>query len=232
MGYHIILNYSSNEIKHHYIENINELANFPLREDSIVYQGEKDWKPMLAKHSEEYINFTFDWHRAGIKAQNIFKEQAIKNEYILEELNQDAESFKCYTQIKDEYLKIKRGDFLIRNAQNIEVDVKCRTFYTPKGKDYNCFDFNVEHLERHLNMKSFTKTPIVIAVYKRVCNTDEVEKNSLRMIEIDHMKQKIDELKLKPIKKSNDKKEEYFVYQIPIKNTMPEFTLINYILSE
>lgn len=229
MGYHIILKHNEKGIEHHYVEKLNQLANYQLKSDSIIYQGEPSWKPILIQDSEDYKSYTYDWHRAGIKAQEIFKKQALKEEYILEELNQDVESFKNYTGIKKEYLKIKRGDFLIRNANNIEVDVKCRSFYTPKGKDYNCFDFNAEHLERHLNMQSFTQTPIVIALYQRVSNTDEVKSKSLRMIEVEHIEKIVKKLNLKKVKKENEKGEKYFVYQLPIQNTMQGFALIDVI---
>ncbi len=229
MGYHIILKHEESRIEHYYVERLNELANYPLSKTSIVYQGEKDWNPEILGHSKLYSSFAHDWHRAGIKAQELFKKQALEEEYILEELSQDSDSFKAYTNVKEEYLQIKRGDFLIRNVKNIEVDVKCRTFYTPKGKEYNCFDFNEEHLVRHFNMYEFTKTPIVIAVYQRELNTDNPITNSLRMIEIFHMKKVIKELGLKKIKRRNSNNEYYSVYQIPINRTMEKFSLIEHL---
>lgn len=226
MGYHIIIKHTNDDIEHHYVDRINDLANYDIQKDSIVYQGEKSWKPILVGNSEYYANFAYDWHRAGIKAQELFKKQALKEEYILEELNQDSDSFKNYTGIKKEYLQIKRGDFLIRNVKNIEVDVKCRSFYTPVNSSFNCFDFNAEHLQRHLNMQKFTKTPIVIAVYERKKGSDSPVPDSLRMIDISHLNELVDTLKLKKKTKENKKGEKYEVYQIPVRNTAPKFKLI------
>ncbi len=225
MGYHIILRQNSEHIEHHFVEKINDLANYKLTPDSIVYQGEKHWKPELLKNSSEYQNFAFDWHRAGIKAQELFKIQALKAEYILEELSQDKDSFKFYTGITTEYLKIKRGDFLIRNVKNIEVDVKCRSFYKSEKLNDWCFDFNVDHLERHRNMSNFTGSSVVIAIYQRV-NTDIPKSDSLRMIEISHMDKIIKELKIKPEKRKNSKNEIFHAFPIPLGRTAKEFALI------
>lgn len=227
MGYHIILKHDTNGIQTKYVEKLNDLADYPITKDTIVYQGEKHWVPELVKNNENYKAFAQDWHRAGIKAQGIFKEQAIKAEYILEDLSQDQDSFKAYTSIKDEYLKIKRGDFLIRNVKNLEVDVKCRKFFYPKGSKTPYFEFNSEHLERHLNMYAFTKTPIIIAVYRREENTDNPIAESLVMVDVLYIKKLVDNLNLKAYKRGNGVAS-YKAYQIPVEKCMTGFKLIEY----
>lgn len=75
------------------------------------------------------------------------------------------------------------------------MDVKCRTFYRIEGESY--FDFNADHIELHLNMMKYTCTPILIALYERIKNTDIPKSDSLRMIDISYMKIIIEKVKLK-----------------------------------
>ena len=229
MGYHIILNHEDGALKHYYVEKINDLANFQIQPNTIIYQGDKKWTPEMVKNSVRFQNFAESWHRAGIKAQEIFKKQALENQLILEELSHDQESFKAYTKIHEQYLEIKRGDFLLRNVGNLEIDVKCRTFYKPKHAEELCFDFSQDHLNRHLNMEKYTKTSIAIALYERIKGTDNPKPSSLRMIEVSYMNKIIGKLKLEPIIRHNSKGEKFTVYQIPLKHTMKQFTLLEHI---
>ncbi len=226
MGYHIILKHDSDSIEYHYVETINELANYQLKSDSIVYQGEKHWIPEMLKNSKQYGNFAYDWHRVGIKAQELFKKQALEKGYIIEELSNDKDSFRNYTGISDKYIEIKRGDFLIRNVNNIEVEVKCRNFYKNRSNGLYYFNFRVDHLKRHKNMSDLTKCPIIIAVYERKEGTDEPIENSLHMIEVSHMLDIVKKLDLKSFEQENRKGEKYYVYRIPVKNTAKGFTII------
>lgn len=161
MGFHVV-NITDNKLVHEYVDEYEELAFLDfITKDSIIYQGEAHWNPFKVSDSERYKHLSQGWFRAGIQAQELFKEQAIEQGYILEELNQDQKSFVAYTK-NSKNIPIKRGDFLIRNFGNIEVDVKCRGF-KDKGKN---FDFKCSDVEKHLNMQDFTNTPILIAVYE------------------------------------------------------------------
>jgi hypothetical protein len=165
MGYHIV-NIKNNEIEHKYVESKIEIAYVDnITEEIIIYQGEKQWNPIRVGSESNYRNYSKDWYRAGIKAQELFKKQAKKEKLVLEELFQDESSFQQYL-ITEEYFAIKRGDFLVRNFGNIEIDIKFRGFYENKQKDI-VFNFKCEDVERHLNMETLTNTPIFIAVYQR-----------------------------------------------------------------
>ncbi len=165
MGYHIV-NIENGNLKHDFVESYEELSYIEfITEDSIIYQGEKHWKPFKVSDHEKYKHFSKGWFRAGIQAQELFKEQASSQGYILEELNQDQKSFISYTTNVNK-IPIKRGDFLIRNFANIEIDIKCRSFMTINGKQY--FDFKCEDVTKHSNMQNFTNTPILIAVYENI----------------------------------------------------------------
>ena len=164
MGYHII-NITENGIKSEYIKDIKELMYLDtITEDSIIYQGEPHWTPLQVKNTE-LKNYCIDKYRAGLKAQEYFKTQAKEQGLILEELIQNKESFQQYL-ISDKYIAIKRGDFLVRNYGNLEIDVKCRTFQYLSDVELS-FHFSCDDLEKHLNMQKYTQTPIIIAVYQR-----------------------------------------------------------------
>lgn len=167
MGFHIV-NIENDKLKHDYVETYEELSYIEfITKDSIIYQGEEHWKPFKVSDSDKYKHFSKGWFRAGVQAQNLFKEQATQHGYILEMLNQDQKSFKSYTYNVNN-ISIKRGDFLVRNFGNIEIDVKCRGFRKVNGE--LSFDFKCEDANKHFNMQSFTNTPILIAVYENKNN--------------------------------------------------------------
>ncbi|ASF43474.1 MULTISPECIES: hypothetical protein [Capnocytophaga] len=166
MGYHLI-NLIDGKLEHCFKETYEELVyEDAITENTIIYQGEEKWRPFKISESEIYKALANEDFRIGIRAQHLFKKQADKEGFILEDLNQNQESFKIYTNNVDK--PIKRGDYLVRNFGNIEIDVKCKTFYkfdrTPRE---TFFYFECDNLSKHLNMQSFTKTPILIAIYER-----------------------------------------------------------------
>lgn len=129
MGFHVIIKAENGQLDSHYADSLEKLADFSdIAADSIIYQGESDWKPVILGTDDRYKHLAEDWFRAGVKAQRLFRRQAIDHGLMIEDLSQDVESFKGYT--KNANIPIKRGDFLIRNAKNKEVDTKCKTFYT------------------------------------------------------------------------------------------------------
>lgn len=216
MGYHIV-NIKENEIEHKFVENQLDIVYFEnLTENTIIYQGEKHWKPLRLGNSPQYKNYAKEWFRAGLKAQEIFKKQAKKEKLMLEELFQDESSFQQYL-INEEYFAIKRGDFLIRNYGNIEVDIKCRGFYEDK-KGIKVFNFKCDDVERHLNMQSLTNTPVLIAVYER--NGDKVMDGTPYFLSIENT----DFSKFNKIYIPSESTG--FCYQIPLKYTIQNFEFI------
>lgn len=187
MGYHII-NLIEGKLEHRYVNSYDDLCyENTITDDSIIYQGEEQWKPCKVSESNLYKSFASDNFRVGMKAQQLFKKQANDYGLILEELDQKQESFKSYTSNVDKL--IKRGDFLVRNFGNIEIDVKCRAFKRSYGKkDEEFIFFDILDFEKHLNMQSFTKTPILIAVYERDNdNLNEVKGDKVYFISIDEI---------------------------------------------
>jgi hypothetical protein len=215
MGFHVV-NIENGKLKHDYVETYEELSYVEfITNDSIVYQGEEHWKPFKVSDNERYKHFAKGWFRAGIQAQELFKEQATSNGYILEMLNQDQKSFKSYTSNVNS-VSIKRGDFLIRNFGNIEIDVKCRGFREVNGE--KTFDFKCEDAIKHQNMQLFTNTPILIAVYENV--DDRPVDDTIYLFTIDKL---MDSKKIEINQRDGIGK----CYQIPLSFTKKGFSLID-----
>ena len=220
MGFHIV-NIEKDKLKHDYVETYEELSYVEfITNDSIIYQGEEHWKPFKVSDKEQYKHFAKGWFRAGIQAQELFKEQATSNGYILEMLNQDQKSFKSYTSNVNS-VSIKRGDFLIRNFGNIEIDVKCRKFKPANGE--KTFDFKCEDAVKHRNMQNFTNTPILIAVYENI--GDRPVDDSIYLFSIDKL---IESKEIEVHKRDGIGK----CYRIPLSFTQKGFSLIDYTYSK
>ncbi len=219
MGFHIV-NLTNNTISHEYVENEFDIIYLKnLTENTIIYQGEKHWKPVRLGNANKYKNYSKAWFRAGLKAQELFKKQAKEERFMLEELFQDETSFKQYL-IKDEYFPIKRGDFLVRNHGNIEIDIKCRRFYIDEKSGNTVFNFKCEDVIRHLNMQKLTNTPILIAVYER--DFDNVIETIPYFLSIERTN--FEKLNKVYIRSENTG----YCYQIPINKTEQSFDFIKY----
>lgn len=176
MGYHLIIQHQDGTITPKFSETFDGLVEYSdISADSIIYQGEQHWSPVVVGQDERYKNLSEKWFRAGIKAQKLFKSQAIGHGLMIEELSQDIDSFKAYTSSAD--VLIKRGDFLLRNVRNIEIETKCFTFYSD-----SCFYIEYTDVKRHENMQNYSGSPVVLAIYQR--DGDSPVPDSLRMINI------------------------------------------------
>ncbi|WP_291400606.1 hypothetical protein [Daejeonella sp.] len=220
MGYHII-NIFGSEIEHQYVKNELDIAYLDnISENTIIYQGNEEWKPIRLGNDPNFKNYAEDWFRAGLKAQELFKKHAKDHKLILEELNQDIKSFEQYN-LENKKDKLKRGDFLIRNYGNLEIDIKCRSFYQNTNDDL-VFNFKYADYKKHLNMQKETQTPILIAVYKR--DGDKVIDDTPYFFSLENLDK--NKLNVVDIKAFNTGK----CFQIPLKKTVQNFDFIkNYI---
>lgn len=214
MGYHVIIDPEDFPIKYTYVERTEKLVELEgINGKSIIFQGNRENPPQQVGTSVDFQRLSEDWYRAGLRAQAVFAKLARERDLVLEELSQDIESFKAYSRgIKG---KVKRGDFLIRNRGNLEVEIKCRSFYG-RGK-YRYFFFSEEDLRKHLNMEQTTQTSVVVAVFQR--KGDRPLEESLCMIKVDRIYE---------LTKSvpRERKEYGWVYRIPLTETLPGFDLI------
>jgi len=220
MGYHVIIK-SDNGLVSHYAENYEDLAFFSdISDDSIIYQGEEHWTPSVIGKDKQYSNLAKEEFRAGIKAEKLFLEQAIANNLMIEKLSQDIDSFKAYTSGANKL--IKRGDYLIRNARNLEIEVKCFTFYKIKNKEF--IYFRHDQYKKHQNMQEFTGAPVVIAFYQR--ENDSPVEESLRMISIDKIREQNNKT-IKYLPKGKDS-----CYMIPLDQCDEKFSYIEKIQND
>jgi hypothetical protein len=115
---------------------------------------------------------------AGERAEQYFEQLARAKGYVLEKVTQDKKSFADWNN-----LSIKRGDYLVRNLQNLEIEVKCFSTRKFAGKDY--YSIKYSHIKRHEEMANTTNTPVVFAIFTR--NGRTALENSLRMIPLNEL---------------------------------------------
>lgn len=213
MGYYIVNFEHDSDFTYYYVKDIREVANLSdINSSTIIFEGLESQVPELLIMHPEFKKYSELNFRLGIRAEDLFKEQAIEKKFIVTDINQSLEDFVQYRTLNK---WVKRSDFLIRNA-NLEVEVKCRTIKNDKdNKEF--FYFPVYDVEKHLNWMEFSYMPIIVAVYARKENSPDPEK--LFMIEI----QKIQEhSKNLAVNSTFD----FPHYQIPLSLTEPGFTLI------
>lgn len=221
MGYHVIFREQKDQIRHEYVKESYELANLPITENTIIYKGEEHWCPVVVKNSEEYKRLSDFRYRGSVLAERIFMRQALENGLMIEVLEQNQKSFEQYYKVHDGFLNIKRGDFLIRNVGNLEVEVKCKTFYGRKSQKH--FYFEKEHFEKHLKMREYTRAPILLAVYERKASDGKPNPKSLYMIDMIHILSLIKNGSAKQVKRDWGA-----AYQIKVNNCMKGFKLVDF----
>lgn len=127
------------------------------------------------------IRYSFRWlfkphFIAGEKAERHFEELCGANGYIVEKISQDRGRFAQYAANAQSF--VKRGDYLVRNLSNAEVEVKC--FSKRKYGSTVCYRIKYSHIKRHQEMERLTGEPVIFAVFER--RGRNVVENSLRMI--------------------------------------------------
>lgn len=214
MGYYVITDPEKSPMEAVYVAYYKDLAKVDgLTKNSVICVGSRENRPEKVGESVLYRNLGESWYRAGFRAQQTFARMARRRGWVLEELSQDPESFRAYSG--NIQWPVKRGDFLIRNLHNLEVEVKCRTFYGSGSQRY--FYFAEEDLEKHLNMQYAAQTPVIIAIYRR--KEDVPVSSSLCMIQIDRIRELASSL-------VKEHKNYGWVYRIPLRETLPGFELL------
>jgi hypothetical protein len=145
---------------------------------------------MSRKQKITFTNF-FKWvfqphFFAGDEAELEFAHLAEKNGYVVEKIPQDRKGYAKYVSAMGlpvgEYRSIKRGDYLVRNLGNLEVEVKCRTprIYL-RGRSY--YPLKYKEIKGLQNMCKLTNVAVCIAIFER--EGRGVKENSLKMITLD-----------------------------------------------
>ena len=164
MGYHLI-NIENNRMETFYIENIEDLVEYKkLHENCIVYEADRKWIPFLIKDHTELSMFLNDAIRFGIKGQRYFEKILKENKILYEKIEQTKEKLQNYIDSSNGK-RVKRGDYLIRGKNRIEIEVKVRTFY--KNENYNYFTLNYSEIKSLENMQEITKDSIFFVILER-----------------------------------------------------------------
>lgn len=160
MGYHLILRNKDGSMRAVYADTLDELCvHSDIGPDAILYEADRQWTPVVIGEHERYKKLSSDWYRAGIKAQGLFRQQALAEGLIPEKISQDTESFEAYRAASPQ--RVKRGDYLLRRV-NKEVEVKCLTLY---GGEH--FYLPYGDIKAHENMAGISSTPVWFALYRR-----------------------------------------------------------------
>ena len=127
------------------------------------------------------IQYSFRWlfkphFIAGEKAERHFEALCEGNGYIIEKISQDRRRFAQYAANAQN--RIKRGDYIVRNLGNAEIEVKC--FSQRKYGSAVCYRIQYRQVKRHEEMERLTGEPIIFAIFER--KGRNVVENSLRMI--------------------------------------------------
>lgn len=214
MGYHVIIDPEFFPIKYTYVERIEELLSVEgISDKSIIFQGYRENPPQQVGMSGNFERLGEEGYRAELRALAIFAKLARARKLILEELSREPENAKLYSKIAKG--PVKRGNFLIHNRGNIEIAVKCVSYYGKGERKF--FAFSEEELQKYLNVEKATKTPVLLAVFQR--RNDTPVEESFCMVEVDLIQKLIDTF-------GRRKKEYGWIYSIPLKITKPGFDLL------
>jgi len=128
-----------------------------------------------------FMDYFYPSLSAGHKAEQLFERQAAENKWIIEKIAQDKESFEKYRSVATS--PVKRGDYICRNCNNAEIEVKCKTSYTNPDGRYFLIEYS--HIKRHLEMNKITGSKTVFAFYERL-RSNPIP-HSLRMVDLDFL---------------------------------------------
>lgn len=130
----------------------------------------------------QMFDFLFRPHfYCGSKAEEIFEELCADEKLICQRLDQDKRSFR--RQVEAGHPGAKRPDFIIRNRENAEVEVKA---YSPRMYRGRLSYFLAwQHVARHREGVKVTGARLYIAFFAR--SGRAVDRISLRMIRLDDL---------------------------------------------
>lgn len=111
---------------------------------------------------DEIRTLIYPHFAAGRNAELLFEQLAYENGWTVEKIPQDRGGFDKYTA--NSVGGIKRGDYIIRNLRNTEVEVKC--FSRSRGHTPG-YLLKYSHVKRHEGMQRMTETPVVFAIFER-----------------------------------------------------------------
>jgi hypothetical protein len=111
----------------------------------------------------DQIRFLFYPHlAAGRNAELAFEQLAHEQGWVVEKIPQDRDGFSKYAAASAR--GIKRGDYIVRNLRNTEIEVKC--FSLSRGANPG-YLLRYSHVKRHEGMQDMTESAVVFAIFER-----------------------------------------------------------------
>jgi hypothetical protein len=181
MGYYLIDKNNQNAFSH-YVEKLEDIIYVVEGnlEDVIVSHGSIESKPFFLKDSEAFKHLCNEKFRLGLLAEELFlqKVKASNIKYMINKIAQDKESIENFKVIDS--VSIKRADFEIKNCKDIEVEVKCLSYYMIENED--CFYIKYRELKSLERLNLLIAKDTVIAVFQQKEN--KIIEDSLSMIRL------------------------------------------------
>lgn len=178
MGYHVITDPELFPVRYAYVERMEDLAAVEgINEKSIIVEGASDNPPWQTGIASGFRQLCPGGEPVRLRAKVIFAKLAGARRLMLADLSREEYAFQSYTQRSR--TTDRKADFLIRTYGNLEVEVKCHTFYGKGAK--LCFRLAAAEVERLSRLEEEEGRPAVIAVFRR--KKDKPVEKSLRMID-------------------------------------------------
>jgi hypothetical protein len=116
---------------------------------------------------------------AGTRAELHFGALAEQKRWVLERVDQSRGGLAKYRAVAGR--SVKRGDYICRNCNNAEIELKCKTLY----HNDNCFYIEYREIKRLQEMQRITGSRVVFALMER--DGSGVRHGSLRMFLLDFL---------------------------------------------
>lgn len=211
MGYHVI-SYVNEDLICNYCDSLEEVKNeYGINHKTILIKSEKEKEVFrLLDKIDESISFrnTLDNQQMGYMAEKYFREACAEASLVTVRMEQSAFSYKQYYQtVSNEY--IKRPDFYIL-SKDIFVEVKARSMDHPNQNYF--IKLKKDDVDAYKAFQKLSKKKILLALY-RIEVTQDVLKDTLRMIELDSITEDNEKITLWSSKDKTGKRVDF--YEIP-----------------
>ncbi len=214
MGYHVVTDPELFPLRYAYVEQMEDLpAVEGINEKSIIVEGAPDNPPWQIGGAASFRQLSPGGEPVRLRARTLFAKLAGARRLTLADLYREEFDFQSYTQRSRK--TDRKADFLIRSYGNVEVEVKCQTFYGKGAK--LCFRLSAEEVERLSRLEEEGGRPGVVAIFRQ--KKDKPVEKSLRMID---RKSLVDLAR----QTEGERTDEGLHYFIPVRKLWPGFDLL------
>ncbi|MCR4630661.1 MAG: hypothetical protein K5786_03440 [Treponema sp.] len=179
-----MISYVNEDLIYNYCDSLEEVKNeYGINQQTIIIESEKEKQVFrLLDKIDESITFrnTLTNQQMGYMAEKYFRETCAEASLVTVRMEQSAFSYKNYYQtVRKEH--VKRPDFYIL-SKDIFVEVKARSMDHPNQNYF--VKLEKDDVDAYKAFQKLSKKKILLALY-RIEETQDVLKDTLRMIELD-----------------------------------------------